>query len=304
VLIRQLEYFVAVAREQHFGRAAASCYASQPALSTAIGKLERELNVTLINRGQHFRGLTPAGMRLVGRAARILEDHSQMKAIAAEFNSGLSDTLRLGVGPTVSPTTTAKLVARFCTVNPAAVVRVCAAPAPDGLMRQLIDDELDAALGHFESPAPTGCTVVPLYFEQYVLVADASLVPRMPSMTWLQAVALPLALPGRGAAARQLIDATFGKVGVVAEPRIEMDSLAGLYAHVMTGEYASVVPRTWLQAMPANPATRVVDLVEPITTEEISVAVNPQHGSATGRAFFDLLMDPVSMLQPARCRLG
>jgi len=58
MLLRQLEYFVAVARERHFARAAEACYVSQPALSTAIAKLERELNVTLINRGQNFEGLT------------------------------------------------------------------------------------------------------------------------------------------------------------------------------------------------------------------------------------------------------
>jgi len=51
VLFRQLEYFVAVARERHFARAAEACDVSQPALSASIAKLERELNVTLINRG-------------------------------------------------------------------------------------------------------------------------------------------------------------------------------------------------------------------------------------------------------------
>ncbi|NUS79885.1 MAG: LysR family transcriptional regulator, partial [Streptomyces sp.] len=45
MLFRQLEYFVAVARERHFARAAESCFVSQPALSAAIAKLERELNV-------------------------------------------------------------------------------------------------------------------------------------------------------------------------------------------------------------------------------------------------------------------
>ena len=50
MLFRQLEYFVAVARERHFARAAESCYVSQPALSAAIAKLERELNVTLITK--------------------------------------------------------------------------------------------------------------------------------------------------------------------------------------------------------------------------------------------------------------
>ena len=51
MLFRQLEYFVAVARERHFARAADACYVSQPALSAAIARLERELSVTLINRG-------------------------------------------------------------------------------------------------------------------------------------------------------------------------------------------------------------------------------------------------------------
>ena len=58
MLFRQLEYFVAVARERHFARAAEACYVSQPALSTSIAKLERELNVTLINRGHNYEGLT------------------------------------------------------------------------------------------------------------------------------------------------------------------------------------------------------------------------------------------------------
>ncbi len=52
MLFRQLEYFVAVASERHFARAAEACYVSQPALSASIAKLERELNVTLINRTQ------------------------------------------------------------------------------------------------------------------------------------------------------------------------------------------------------------------------------------------------------------
>jgi Bacterial regulatory helix-turn-helix protein, lysR family len=54
LLFRQLEYFVAVARERHFARAAEACYVSQPALSASIAKLERELNVTLINRGHNY----------------------------------------------------------------------------------------------------------------------------------------------------------------------------------------------------------------------------------------------------------
>jgi DNA-binding transcriptional LysR family regulator len=70
MLFRQLEYFVALARERHFARAAAACYVSQPALSEAIRKLEQELKVPLVRRGQRFEGLTPEGERLVLWARR------------------------------------------------------------------------------------------------------------------------------------------------------------------------------------------------------------------------------------------
>jgi DNA-binding transcriptional LysR family regulator len=80
VLFRQLEYFVAVARERHFARAAEACYVWQPALSASIAKLERELNVTLINRGHNYEGLTVEGERLVVWAKRILAEQEAFKA--------------------------------------------------------------------------------------------------------------------------------------------------------------------------------------------------------------------------------
>lgn len=87
MLFRQLEYFVAVARERHFARAADACYVSQPALSAAIARLERELKVTLINRRHAFEGLTPEGERLVGWAQRILDEHDALKAEAAAMRA-------------------------------------------------------------------------------------------------------------------------------------------------------------------------------------------------------------------------
>jgi DNA-binding transcriptional LysR family regulator len=56
---RQLEYFVAVARGRHFARAAEAGYVTQPALLASIAKLERQLNVTLINRGRNLRRSFP-----------------------------------------------------------------------------------------------------------------------------------------------------------------------------------------------------------------------------------------------------
>jgi DNA-binding transcriptional LysR family regulator len=289
VLLRQLEYFVAVARERHFARAAESCYVSQPALSTSIAKLERELSVTLINRGQNFEGLTLEGERLVVWAKRVLAEHDALKAEAAAMRSGISATLRLGTGPTVS-TTAALPVAAFCALHPLARVKVCSRLSSTELLRQLRDFELDVAIAHFGPDDQSGLEVVPLYEEQYVLlVSGDQLVPATRTITWAEAAQLPLALLTPDMRFRQSIDKAFAESGAAAAPQVETDSVASLYAHVATGAWASVVPHTWLRAMPVTGAARAIRLVEPDTTAQISMAIHAvTPGSVAARAFLNV----------------
>lgn len=61
MLLRHLRYFAALAREQHFARAAVACNVSQPTLSGAIATLEAELGSRLVVRGRRFVDLTPEG---------------------------------------------------------------------------------------------------------------------------------------------------------------------------------------------------------------------------------------------------
>jgi DNA-binding transcriptional LysR family regulator len=289
VLLRQLEYFVAVARERHFARAAESCYVSQPALSTSIAKLERELSVTLINRGQNFEGLTLEGERLVVWAKRVLAEHDALKAEAAAMRSGISATLRLGTGPTVS-TTAALPVAAFCALHPLARVKVCSRLSSTELLRQLRDFELDVAIAHFGPDDQSGLEVVPLYEEEYVLlVSSDQLVPATRTITWAEAAQLPLALLTPDMRFRQFIDKAFASSGAVAAPQVETDSVASLYAHVASGAWASVVPHTWLRAMPVTGAARVIRLVEPDARAQISMAIHAATpGSVAARAFLNV----------------
>jgi len=166
VLFRQLEYFVAVARERHFARAAEAYYVWQPALTESIAKLERELNVTLINRGHNYEGLTPEGERLVVWAKRILAEQEAFKAEVAAVQSGIIGTLRLGTEPTAS-TTQALPVAAFCAAHPLAKVQVDSRLSTTKLCRQLLDFELDAAIAHFDPEDRFGLRVVPLYDERH-----------------------------------------------------------------------------------------------------------------------------------------
>jgi DNA-binding transcriptional LysR family regulator len=286
VLFRQLEYFVAVARERHFARAAEACYVSQPALSAAIAKLERELNVTLINRGHNYEGLTPEGERLVVWAKRILAEQDAFKAEVAAVQSGITGTLRLGTEPTAS-TTLALPVAAFCAAHPLAKVQVSSRLATSDLHRQLREYELDAAIAHFAADDRESLQVVPLYEERYVVLVSADqLVPPTDTMTWADAAQLPLALLTPDMRNRQVIDSAFTDSGVAVTPQVETDSVASLYAHVGAGGWASIVPHTWLRAMPVIGRTRAVRLVDPVVRAQVSVAIHAATpGSVAARAF-------------------
>jgi LysR family transcriptional regulator, hydrogen peroxide-inducible genes activator len=101
--LTELKYIVALAREKHFGRAADSCFVSQPTLSVAIKKLEDELNVSLFERGSNEVSMTPVGERIVVQAQRVLEESSVIKSIAQQGMDPLSGPLRVGVIYTIGP---------------------------------------------------------------------------------------------------------------------------------------------------------------------------------------------------------
>ena len=78
--LRHLGYLIALAREEHFGRAAESVHISQPALSAAINQLEEEFGVPLVVRSrQRLEGFTAEGREVLAWAQRILADAETLK---------------------------------------------------------------------------------------------------------------------------------------------------------------------------------------------------------------------------------
>jgi len=101
--IRQLRYFDALARCQHFGRAAEECAVSQPALSMQIRELEQFLGTELFERRPGAVILTEVGVEIAQRAAAILSATRDLIDLAQHRHKLLSGSLRLGVIPTLAP---------------------------------------------------------------------------------------------------------------------------------------------------------------------------------------------------------
>jgi DNA-binding transcriptional LysR family regulator len=94
--LKQLRYFITVAEEQHFGRAAAKLHLSQPPLSLKIKQLEQDLGVTLLERTTRSVTLTDAGHAFLLRAKRILQDLEHAKRSAQQTALGMEGRLELG----------------------------------------------------------------------------------------------------------------------------------------------------------------------------------------------------------------
>src|SRR5688500_6921726 len=96
---RQLQLFIAVAEELHFGRAAARVGMAQPPFSQQIRRLEADLGVPLLTRTSRRVALTPAGARLLEGARDLLVRRADLKAAARSVARGETGVLRLGFNP-------------------------------------------------------------------------------------------------------------------------------------------------------------------------------------------------------------
>ena len=97
--LRQLKYFVAVAEELHFRRAAERCYVAQPAISEQIRKLEQEVGAKLFERSQRSVSLTDAGSAMLDEARRVLQQTETARAAARAAGDRPTARLRIGYAP-------------------------------------------------------------------------------------------------------------------------------------------------------------------------------------------------------------
>ena len=150
--LRQLRYFVTLAEELHFGRAAAREHIVQSALSQQLQRLERELGVLLIERTTHHVQLSPAGAAFLIEARQILA-HVDRAAVAAQRAARSTPSLRVGIVDASydsMPLILNAIQQRF----PDLEIHQVEAGVPEQFQR-LMDGRLDVGLGRASLAPPT-----------------------------------------------------------------------------------------------------------------------------------------------------
>ncbi|HEY0521977.1 MAG TPA: LysR substrate-binding domain-containing protein [Stellaceae bacterium] len=272
MVLKQLEYLVALDRERHFGRAAAAARVSQPTLSAAIAALEAELGIALVERGRRFQGFTAEGMTVLAWARRMLADRDAMRQDISRLKRELSGQLRIGAIPTALPII-ALITDPFLEKHPLARLSVLSRTSSE-IQGALVRYELDVGVTYLDYELMSQVRTIPLYRERYALLTgDGILPPGRTAIGWAEAAGLPLCLLTPDMQNRRILDDAFRSVGAMPNLRFETNSVSALIGQVRSGRLASILPRHFLTLTGLPEGVRAVPLTEPEIERRVGLAI-------------------------------
>jgi LysR family hydrogen peroxide-inducible transcriptional activator len=145
ITLRQIRYFDALARHLNFGRAAAECAVTQPALSMQIADFEAKLGVALVDRTRQRMALTEAGQRAIKRVQRVLGEIRDLTEEAQSQRRRSNGLLKFGVIPSIAPYILPRLLPHFRRAHPELRLHL-RETLTRSLIAELLDGQLDLLL--------------------------------------------------------------------------------------------------------------------------------------------------------------
>ena len=165
--LRHIRYFVAVAEELHFSRAAERLHVVQPAVSEQVRKLEQELGVRLLNRTKRSVSLTEAGAALLIEARRVLQRVEAARLAIQDARDRAASRLRIGYTPASLPTGVTRALQQLATS-----MKTLETSLEPGFGVELVaavrDERLDAAVVSLPVPPTAGLRITQLGHERAV----------------------------------------------------------------------------------------------------------------------------------------
>ncbi len=281
--LRQLTYFVAVAEEGQFTRAAARVSIAQPAVSAQIGRLERELGEPLFRRDRRGVTLTGAGEALLPHARAALAAAERGRDTLASLRGVLHGRLRVGVsGP--GDRRLAATLGAFHRAHPAIEITLIE-QHNEPLLEAVARGDVDVALVGTPGPLPPGVRTRVVSSVPLVIC-----VPRDHPLGRRKTVALrqlrdePMITLTRGTGLRAVLESACRDAGFAPLLTAETGELASLVELVAEGLGVALLPSSALDG--ADVVT--LRLTRPRLQRRTALAWNPAATSPAGRAFLTL----------------
>lgn len=261
--IRHLNYFLEVAKECHFTRAAQALHVSQPTLSQQIGQLEREMGTLLFDRvGKKVR-LTAAGALFCDYARRAVQEMESARVALDELEGLRRGEVRVGVVQTVNAYLVPTIAARFGALHPGVTLRV-EELSGDGIESGLLDGRLNLGIG-FLPPQNGDVESRPLFEEDLVLAVPQG--HRFFSQSEVKVRDLDgeaMVLMPPAFCTRRLWDEAAQQAGISPRVMVEINSVEGIVATVRAGQLATVLPALALRGEEARiDGLRALKLLDP-----------------------------------------
>lgn len=271
-MIDKLEFLLALAKEQHFGRAAEACGVSQPTLSAGIKQLEDSLGVLLVQRGSRFHSFTPEGERVLGWARRIVGDSRALRQDIESLKHGLSGHLKIAAIPTALAVV-ADVTTPYREKHPNVRFTILSRNSIE-VLAMLENLEVDAGITYLDNEPLGRVNTVPIYKERYRLVTSIEgPFGDRESVNWAEVGTVPLCLLTPDMQNRRIIDALLVAAGAHPQTTLESNSMIVLYSHVRTGRWASVMPEKLASTLGLTDRVRAVPIVEPEATHTVGLVV-------------------------------
>ena len=287
--LRHLEYFVAVAAELNFSRAAQRIHVVQSALSASVSRLEKELGVELFDRSKRQIALTPAGEVFLEHARDVMHTAHRAQNSVDVFRDQLTGTVTLGTLMSWGKLNLPAALQDFRQSNPLVSVRLRQSlTGSAGHLGAIADGQMDLALVSITSPGSRLVTLRELTREPMVFVCE-------PSHPLANCRKVELADLGghdfihfpRGWGIRQRLDAGFAAVGVEPVSAYEVADYAITAELIRHGLAATILPAS---AAARFPELRTIPL-HPSLTWTLSIASAPsQSGNLAITALVDTLI--------------
>jgi DNA-binding transcriptional LysR family regulator len=287
---RQLRYFVTVAEELHFGRAAARLHMTQPPLSQAIAALEDGLGTALFLRNRRTVALTPAGSALLPEARRILLEAALLPDLARRAASGETGRLALAFITSADYSVLPPFLRRYSERYPGVQLSLQEATS-DVQIDELLRGRIDAGL--LIPPLPERARAALDYMkvldEPLILCAPAGLLRKKGPVALRNLPPLPLIIFPReiSPALHDAILSCFRAAGItpaIGQQAIQMQTIVSL---VSAGMGLALVPQSVSNLM--RPGVEYRALADPTPLVETGIAWRRDNASPVLKGFLELL---------------